>query len=98
MITHAGQILDEQRHARQRPEIGFIAVSQRPRHEGLGHLLRLLQCQLGFRPRWALACQSRAAAFIPSLFPSIGYLTGDAQSASRFPSNRAGTSRSQSQW
>ena len=81
MITNAGQILDEQRHARQRPEISFITVSQRPRHQGLSHLLCLLHRQFGFRPRRALACQSRAAAFIPSLFPTVGYLTGDAQSA-----------------
>jgi len=81
MIAHPRQILDEQGNPRQRPQIGFVAVSQRAGQQRFGHLLGLPGRQFRFRPGGSLAGQGRLTPSRPRLFPAISHLTGDAQAA-----------------
>lgn len=81
MIADPRQILDQQRDARQRPEIGLITLSRRTSQQRGGYLLCLLGRQFRLGSRWALAGQGRLAAVLPCLFPAICRLPGNAQPA-----------------
>jgi hypothetical protein len=81
MILNPRQILDQIGHAWQRPEGGFIAMSDGPFYEGIGNLLSLLHRKFGFGPRRPFASQGRASALLPSIFPTVGHLPGYTQTA-----------------
>ncbi len=81
MITHSRQIFDQQGDARQRPEVGPVALRQRACQERGGHGFQLRGGQLRFGSGGTFTGQRGLAAFLPRLLPAVSSLTRDAQAA-----------------
>ena len=79
VILHAGQVLDESRDARQRPQIRAKAVRPRALPQGRFDLGHLLGTQSRLAPGPPGGAQRRAPALAPRLIPPHDALTTDAQ-------------------
>ena len=79
VILHAGQVLDESRDARQRPEIRAEAVRPRALPQGRFDLGHLLGTQSRLAPGPTDGAQRRASALAPRLIPPHDALATDAQ-------------------
>lgn len=79
MVAHPGQILDQQRHARECPQGCLVSLGLRSGQQGLGDPGGLLGRQLGFAARRTFAGQSPAATLFPGIPPTVGNLSGYTQ-------------------
>jgi len=79
VISHAGQVLDEARDARQRPQIRAKAVRPRALAQGRFDRGQLLGTQSRLAPGAPRGAQRRASALTPRLIPAHDALPTDAQ-------------------
>lgn len=81
MIINPGQLFDQQRDARQRPESGLVTLRHGTCQQGFDGLLRLLGGQFGFGAGRPFARQSCPPAFLPSRLPAVSHLPSKDQTA-----------------
>jgi len=79
VILHAGQVRDESRDARQRPQIRAKAVRPRALAQSRFDLGHLLGVQARLAPGPTGGAQRRAPTLAPRLIPPHDALTTDAQ-------------------
>jgi hypothetical protein len=70
VIVDSGQVSDQQGHARQRPQIGPIAMGERPLEQSGHHLLSLGSIEAGLSAGATFTGQPLAAGALPSAFPT----------------------------
>ncbi len=79
VITNAGQLFDQSRHSRERPQLGLVTIGGRPFQEGIDQLLGLFRAQPAFGAGWTPARQGLHPAGLPGLLPTIAHLPSDSQ-------------------
>jgi len=74
MVPHAGVLLDDGSHTRQRPQIGAEAVGARPLEKPALDLRELLGIELGLATGSTDSAQRRQATLLPGPVPATDAL------------------------
>ena len=84
MIPFAGQVLDEVRYPRQRPQVGLVAALDRTCDQRGANRIQLHSREAGLPAGGAPAPQARGPLGLPYLVPVMGGLPSNTESASHF--------------
>lgn len=79
MVLYPGQLLDEARHTRKRPQVGFVTSAYRAGDKCIHDRVGLSCSKLGLAACLSLAGQARLAAFLPCRLPSVSHLAAHPQ-------------------
>lgn len=84
VISLAGQIFDQMRDSRQRPQVGFIAALHRAGEERSTNRLQLRRREAGLAAGRPSALETVAALGLLNLVPVMGGLSANPEPASHF--------------